>query len=91
MCLTVMKSEFAILGAIFAISLAIGAITPAVAVDPTNTTITPDNSTLFVENGANFSGTPLLTPSENISTSNLTNTNDTDDNTIRLPDLLKLD
>jgi hypothetical protein len=86
-----MKSKFVILGAIFAISLAIGAITPSVAVDPTNTTITPDISTLFVENGANISGTPLLTPLENISTSNLTNTNDTDNNTIRLPDLLKLD
>jgi hypothetical protein len=86
-----MKSLFAGLGAIFVMSLAISGVASALAVDPANTTITPDNSTLFLENGGNVSGTPLLTPSKNISTSNLTNTNDTDDNTIRLPDLLKLD
>jgi hypothetical protein len=33
----------------------------------------------------------LLTPSENITTSNLTDTNVTNDTTIRLPDLLKAD
>jgi diacylglycerol kinase family enzyme len=80
-----MKSQFVILGAIFALLLA------TVAVEPTNTTITPDNSTLFVENGANISGTPSLMPSENISTTNLTDTNVTNDSTIRLPDLLKVD
>jgi diacylglycerol kinase family enzyme len=86
-----MKSQFVILGAIFALLLATSAVTFAVAVEPTNTTITPENSTVFLENGANISGTPSLMPSENISTSNLTVTNVTDDDTIRLPDLLKLD
>jgi hypothetical protein len=73
-----MKSQFVILGAIAAI-LAISAVTSAVAFDPTNTTITPANSTLFLENGANISqpGTPLLMPSENITTDNLTDTNTT--------------
>jgi diacylglycerol kinase family enzyme len=86
-----MKSQFVILGAIFALLLATRAVIFAVAVEPTNTTITPDNSTLFVENGANISGTPSLMPSENISTTNLTDTNVTNDSTIRLPDLLKVD
>lgn len=74
-----MKSEYAILGAIFAISLAISAITSAVAVDPTNNTIakTPTNATVLLENDANISQprTPLLMPSENVTTSNLTDTN----------------
>jgi hypothetical protein len=82
-----MKSQFVILGAIFVLSLAMSGVTLALALDPSNTTITPDNSTLFLENGANISGTPSLMPSENISTSNLTDTNIT----VRLPDLLKID
>jgi hypothetical protein len=87
-----MRSQFVVLQAIFAVSVAINLMNSAFAVDPTNTTITPENSTLFLKDGANESGTPLLSPSENITTSNLTDTNGTThDNTIRLPDLLKLD
>jgi hypothetical protein len=86
-----MKYQFLILGAIFVMSLAINGVASALAVDPSNTTITRDNSTLFLENDANISGTPSLMPSENVTTSNLTDANVTQDKTIRLPDLLKID
>ena len=86
-----MKNQFVILGAIFVMSLAISGVASALAADPSNTTITPNNSMLFLENGANISGTHSLMPSENVTTSKLTDANVTEDKTIRLPDLLKID
>jgi hypothetical protein len=74
-----MESQNIILGAIFALSLAVSAANFSIAVDPTNTTVvkSPTNATVFLENGTNVSQprTPLLMPSENYTTDNLTDTN----------------
>jgi hypothetical protein len=86
-----MKSQFVILGATSVMSLATSGVASVLALGPSNITITPDNSTLFLENGGNISGIPSLMPSENITTSDLTDANVTVDKTIRLPDLLKID
>jgi hypothetical protein len=74
-----MKRQYAILGVIFALSLTASATTFVGAVDPTNTTVvkTPANATVFLENDTSISQhrTPLLMPSGNITTGNLTDTN----------------
>jgi hypothetical protein len=74
-----MKRQCAILGVILALSLSVSATAFAGAVDPTNTTVikTPANATVFLENGTNISQprTPLLMPSGNTTSDNLTDTN----------------